>query len=338
MAAKTNPLGVGLDIGTMNLVAARRDAGGQVKAARIRDAFLDLDPKYKKMLNLTDVNYVEREEAIIIVGDGAMTTANMLGVPVRRPLQDGLISAGEHDAKEILAILIQHVLGEPQEPGEVCFFSVPAAPVDAPDRDVIYHEGVFTQILTELGYEPEAANEAMAIIFADTAEDQFSGLAISFGSGMCNIALAIKTIEGLSFSVARGGDWIDAGAAKQFDGMTAAQMCSLKEEGIDLMNPKSKEAEALAFYYKHLIDYCLKHIRQEFAKQGGRLQLPGPIPIVISGGTSKAAGFVEFFTQVFEQKRKRFPFAISEIRHAKDPLNSVAYGLLLQANQEYEED
>jgi hypothetical protein len=328
MAAKTNPLGVGLDIGTMNLVAARRDADGSVKAARVRDAFLDLPSDKKKMLRLGDVNYIEQDDEIIIVGDAALETANLLGVDVRRPLQDGLISAGEQDAKAILALLIKHVLGDPQEENEVCYFSVPAAPVDRPEQDVIYHQGVFNQILDD---------EAMAIIFAETADDGFSGLAISFGSGMCNIALAVKTIEGLAFSVARGGDWIDAGAAKQFDKMTAARMCAIKEKGINLLDPQNDQEEALVFYYKHLIEYCLKHIRQEFKKLGGQFSLPGPIPIVISGGTSKAEGFVEFFTEVFEKKKKRFPFDISEIRHAQDPLNAVAYGLLLQANQEYEE-
>lgn len=327
--------GVGIDIGTMNLVAARRDAGGKVVASRIRDAFLDLPAGSKKMLKLADVNYIEQGDEIIIVGDAAMETANLFGRDVRRPLKDGLISAGEGDAQTILAILIQHVLGEPAVEDEVCYFSVPAVPVDVPDRDVIYHQGVFDRILTELGYDAEASNEAMAIIYAETAAEKFSGLAISFGSGMTNVALAVNTIEGLSFSVARGGDWIDAGAAKAI-GLTPARMCVLKEAGINLRDPGGKEAEALAFYYKHLIDYCLKHIRQEFKKIEGKFALPGPIPLIISGGTSKAEGFVELFAEVFEKKKKRFPFKISEIRQANDPLNAVAYGLLLQANQEYE--
>jgi hypothetical protein len=46
---------------------------------------------------------------------------------------------------------------------------------------------------------------------------------------------------------------------------------------------------------------------------------------------------VEFFQGVFESKRKRFPIVIKEIRQAKEPLNAVAYGLLIQALQEYAE-
>lgn len=329
------PLGVGLDIGTMNLVSARR-AANKVETRRVRDAFLDLDAGAEKMLKLSGVNYIKRDDEIVIIGDAAMETANIFGREARRPMAQGLISAGEIDALEILGIMVKNVLGDPREENEVCYFSVPAAPIDDPARDVIYHQGVFERIVEECGYEGIASNEAMAIIYAEAAAEGFSGLGISFGSGMVNVALAINTIEGMSFSLARAGDWIDAGAAKAV-GSTQARMCSLKEKGINLMDPKGREEEALALYYKSLIDYCLKHIAAEFKKIEGRFALPKPIPLIVSGGTSMAGGFTDFFTEVFEKKRKRFPIDISEVRQAGEPLNAVAHGLLLQANQEYAE-
>ena len=48
-------LGVGLDVGTMNLVSARKYASG-IETKRIRDAFLDLPPTSKKMLKLSGVS------------------------------------------------------------------------------------------------------------------------------------------------------------------------------------------------------------------------------------------------------------------------------------------
>jgi hypothetical protein len=288
------------------------------------------------MLKLSGVDFIERENEILIIGDAALETANVFGQEARRPLSQGLISAGEIDAIEVLGILIKHVLGEPSEENEVCYFSVPAAPVDDLTRDVVYHQGVFERIVSECGYDAVASNEAMAIIFSECAKEGFSGLSISFGAGMCNIALAVNTIEGLCFSVARGGDWIDAGAARA-TGSTRSKIVTVKESGIDLMNPKSREEEAIAVYYKSLIEYCLKHVANEFKKISGKFSLPKAIPLVISGGTSKAGGFVEFFQQVFEKQRKRFPIEVSEIRHAKDPLNAVALGLCIQAQTEYEE-
>lgn len=204
MAEKSISKGVSLDPGTMNVVSARRTPKG-VTFSRMRDAFLDLDISAKKMLKLGGVNFIERDDKIIIVGDAALETANIFGREPRRPLKAGLISPSEMDALEILGLIIKHVLGDPVEPGEICCLCVPASPVDAPDLDVVYHQGVLERIVSECGFTPLSSNEAMAIVFSETAKEGFSGLVFSFGSGMTNVALALNTIEGLSFSVQGGG-------------------------------------------------------------------------------------------------------------------------------------
>jgi len=329
-------LGVGLDVGTMNIVSARKGADG-IGTKRVRDAFLDLPIESKKMLKLSGVSYAERDDELLIIGDAALETANVFGREARRPLAAGLVSSSEVDALDVLGLLVRNVLGEPATENEVCFFSVPANPIDQPDKDVIYHKGVFEKIVSECGYDAHASNEAMAIIFAETAKDGFSGVALSFGSGMTNIALAVNTIEGLSFSVARGGDWIDRGASKSI-GSTQARICAIKEQGVDLNNPVGREQEAIVFYYKNLVEYALDQIADRFKLIQGQFALPRAIPLVVSGGTSLATGFVDFFKECFERKRKRFPIEISEIRHASDPMNAVAYGMLVQAMQEYEDE
>jgi hypothetical protein len=278
---------------------------------------------------------VEREEDVLILGDAALETANVFGKEARRPLVSGLISPDEIDSLEVLSLLVRHVLGDPVEPDEFCYFSVPAAPIDRPDRDVVYHQGVFEKIVRECGYTPVTSNEAMGIIYSETAKDGFSGVAFSFGSGMTNVALAVNTIEGLSFSVARSGDWIDSGAAKSV-GSTQARMCAMKEKGINLLNPQGREQEAVTFYYKALINYALDQVATRFKAIQSQFALPKPIPIIVSGGTSLAGGFMELFNKVFDEKRKRFPIEISEIRKASDPMNAVANGMLVQALQEYD--
>lgn len=326
--------GVGLDVGTMNVVAARKSPSG-IETRRVRDAFLELPLDSKKMLKLSNVSFVERADELLILGDAAMDTANIFGREARRPLSAGLVSSSDIDAMEILGLLIKNVLGDPKVPGEHCYFSVPAAPSDKPGQDVIYHRGVLEKIVRECGYTPTAGNEAMAIVYAETAKEGFSGIGISFGSGMTNIAMSVNTIEGLSFSVGRGGDWIDGGAAKSI-GSTSSRICAIKEKGLDLNAPVGREQEAITFYYKNLIEYAIDQIALQFASVQGKFTLPKPVPIVVSGGTSKAGGFLDLFKSVFDRKRKRFPIEISEIRAASDPLNAVANGLLIQAMQESE--
>ena len=326
--------GIGLDVGTMNLVSARRTETGIV-TKRMRDAFLDLPVNAKKMLKLSAVDYVEREDDVLILGDAALETANIFGKEARRPLVSGLISPSEIDSLEVLGLLVRHVLGKPVVENEYCYFSVPAAPIDQPNRDVVYHRSVFEKIVRECGYTPVASNEAMSIIYSEAAKDGFSGIAFSFGSGMTNVALAVNTIEGLSFSVARGGDWIDSGVAMSI-GSTQARVCAIKEKGIDLNSPVGREQEAIAYYYKAIIEYALDQVAMRFKAIQDQFALPKPIPIIVSGGTSLAGGFMPFFQKVFEEKRKRFPIEISEIRQAGDPMNAVAQGLLVQAVQEYD--
>jgi len=334
MGKTKRTLGVGLDVGTMNIVSARRAAEG-IETKRLRDAFVAMPKSKTKMLKLSDTSFVEREDDVLILGDAAMEMANVFGGDPRRPLAGGLISAEEQDALGVLKLLVQNVLGEPRTEDEVCYFSVPAPPLDQPDKDIIYHKGVFERIVEECGYDPFSANEAMGIVFNECAAENFSGLAFSFGSGMTNVALALNTTEVLSFSVPRGGDWIDKRAA-QAVGMTQAQMCALKEGGIDLMTHESQAEEALALYYKAMIEFALDRVAAHFAARAAQYTLPNPVPIIVSGGTSQAGGFLDFFNKVWKKKRRRFPIEVSEVRAAKDPLNAVAYGMLVQAMQEYE--
>ena len=64
--------GVGLDIGTMNIVSSRSNGGKEIHHERIRDAFLDVPISAKKMLKLhADVSYIEEEDLLLIVGDHA---------------------------------------------------------------------------------------------------------------------------------------------------------------------------------------------------------------------------------------------------------------------------
>ena len=327
--------GVGLDVGTMNIVSARQTLKGDTETHRVRDAFIDLDLEAKKTLRLGKVDYVEKDGQLVVLGDSALNMANLFKREVRRPLSRGVVSAGELEAQQILSLLVFHVLQEPTTAKEHCFYSVPAAPIDDPEQDIVYHQEVFKKIIQEHGYTPHPMNESMAIIYSQCAPENFSGLAVSFGSGMCNVALAYQTVKGLDFALARGGDWIDSHAAKAL-GSTAARVCSAKEKGIDLTASGNREAEAIALYIRALIRYCLENIAVQFRRIQSTLSLPDPIPFVLSGGTTKAIGFEAVFKEEFETvKKKGFPIPISEVRMAKDPMTAVAEGLLVLAGEEY---
>ena len=113
---------------------------------------------------------------------------------------------------------------------------MPAESVDK-RNNVIYHQGLFEGLLRKMGYAPKALNEGHAVVFSELAEADFTGIGISFGGGMVNICVCYKTIPAVSFSISRGGDWIDQNVANVL-GINATKAAFLKEQGVDLTNPK----------------------------------------------------------------------------------------------------
>jgi hypothetical protein len=333
-------MSVGVDIGTGFLVSARQGDNNSIKIKSIRDAFLDLgnnDPQIKNMLKISKTDYIETADKLYIIGDPAIILANIFNREVRRPMSRGVLSPGEFEAEKVVLVLVESILGKCQtQPPEVCFYSVPAPAIDM-DMDVIYHSAMFSKIIGEsLGYKAVSLNEGAAVAYANAAPENFSALAISWGSGMINICLMYQTMIGMSFSIARSGDWIDMSAAKS-TGSTSARIQSIKEKGIDLLDPTKgdpkthRQREAITVYYKSLVLYALESIKNEFLKRRGTINLPTAVPIILSGGTALAGNFLEFFKTAYEGVKSSFPFDVSEIRMAKSPLNDTANGLLVAA-------
>lgn len=333
----------GLDIGTAFLVCASKepaDESNPVEVKSIRDAFLDIEAETStlNMLKMSNTSYIQDGDSIYIIGEPALNMANLFKREARRPLSQGVISAGELEAEKMLLALLRNILGEPSVEKESVYYSVPAKPIDK-DMDVVYHEAMFKKIIESMGFSATPMNEAAAIAYSNCAEDGFTALTTSLGAGMVNTALVYQTMIGMEFSISRSGDWIDTSSAKAV-GKTASRMTSIKEKGVNLLDPSEgnpkfvREREAIVIYYRNLIKHVIDSIKKEFRKDNNSIELPDEIPWVISGGTSKARNFLEFFKQEFEKERDTFPIGISEIRMAKDPLNDVAKGLLVVAMNE----
>ena len=330
----------GLDVGTCFLACATvTDPNNlsDVSVRSVRDAFVDIpnEPTTRNMLKMSGVPYIASDDTLYIVGDAALRMANMFQKEVRRPMSKGVLSAGETEAEKILMVLLKEVLGAPATPGEVVYFSVPAAPIDS-KGDVVYHEAMFKKMIESLGYTAFAMNEAAAIVYSNCSGEGFSALSSSFGAGNCNTALVFQTMIGMSFASVKSGDSIDAGASNA-TGSTSSKIMAVKEQGMDLLDPVAgdpryvREREAIAVYYKNMIHYNMDSIKAEFKKTKGAVDIADPVSWVLGGGTTLIKNFLPFFIQEFEAVKKGFPIPVKEIRLAKDQLNDVAKGLLVAA-------
>ena len=328
-ADSTVALGKGLDVGTANLAAAVQNSEGGITVSVERNAFLDIpsDVYSKNMLTKLKVPYVVHNNKLVVIGEAAFELANVFGRETRRPMQDGLISPNEQDALPMMKMIIQKLLGEPRVQGENCYFCVPAPSLDV-DNNVVYHQGLFESLIGKLGYKAHAINEAHAVIFAELAEQDFTGIGLSFGGGMANACIAYKSIPCLSFSVARGGDWIDKNVAHVL-GCPRSKATHIKERGIDIRDPKTREEEAVSIYYRSLISYVLQNIKQRFESGQNMPSFNQPIDIACAGGTSLIGGFIEVFRDEFA--KIDFPIPVGRIFRSEEALTAVAKGCLVAA-------
>lgn len=321
--------GCGLDIGTMFVVGAR-DTGGKTQFTTVRDAFFTLEHNelMVDMMKSAGVDHVRRGDEIVVVGEKSIEFANTFRAELRLLLQDGVISPKEKDAFGIIELILEKAVGRAAARGETCCFSVPAEAIDMDESSMVFHQGMFSQFIEKLGYSPKPLNEAEAIAYSELTGDKLTGLALSFGAGMVNACFIMLGVPYLKFAVARAGDWIDRRSATACNS-TVAAITSLKESAdIDISNPSGWEENAVAMHYAALIKYVTVNLHSQVTAE--KLpKLKEPIKVVVSGGSSLIRGFKQAFEGQFRQLE--WPFDISEIVMAKDPMNAVANGCLIAA-------
>ncbi len=335
----------GLDCGTSFYIAATEDV-----IKKQRNAFLTVDGEVnqvKRMLKRQGIPFVEKAGKIHIVGQHAFNYAQIFSTAeLRRPMKSGLLNPTEKDALPVLNAIIGELLGDAKD-NETCVYCVPSKPIDV-QREVSYHEDVLKTIIEQYGYSVKKIEEAVAIGYEGLVDTQLTGVAISMGAGMCNIAVMYQGMTALSFSVSRGGDWVDENVSTD-TGVSKAKVTNIKESSstLDLSTANyqniydedTDEANvliAIRSYYGALINYLLTNLKIQFEGVENVPNFPEPVPIVIGGGTSLVKGFLDVFNEQFDQNE--FPIPISEIIHIEDAHTAVARGCLSEAQLIEEEE
>ena len=335
----------GLDCGTSFYIAATED-----KIKKQRNAFLTVDGEVKQvklMLKRQRIPFVEKAGKIHIVGQHAFNYAQIFSTSeLKRPMKSGLLNPTEKDALPVLNAIIGELLGDAKD-GETCVYCIPSKPIDV-QREVSYHEDVLRTIIEQYGYSVKKIEEAVAIGYEGLVDTQLTGVAISMGAGMCNIAVMYQGMTALSFSVSRGGDWIDENVSMD-TGVSKAKVTNIKETSntLDLSSANyqniyeedTDEANvliAIRSYYGALVNYLLTNLKVQFEGVENVPNFPEAVPIVIGGGTSLVKGFLDVFNEQFDQND--FPIPISEIIHIEDAHTAVARGCLSEAQLIEEDD
>jgi hypothetical protein len=340
MADEDVPKGVGLDVGTSFLVAGRFGNDGKIGFKKMRDCFIQLEPKtpinakfIKKGIEDRNAPYIEKDGSFYVLGEESFLMANERHITTRRPMHRGVLAPSETEAFPILQELIKRLVGTPKVKGETLIFSVPAKPIDA-EFDQLFHQDMIKSFIDSLGFSAQAMNEAEALAYSELLDEGLTGVAVSCGAGMMNVAVLSAGDPVVTFSTSKSGDWVDQQAATATN-MTASIIQQEKEHpDLDLMNPEpgNQIQAAISVYYGNLLVYTLENIAHDLAKSPALPKFKDPVPLVVAGGTSLPRGFIQKFEQALGAVD--MPINISEVRHAADPLHAVSNGLTLAASME----
>jgi hypothetical protein len=328
--AGSNPAGI--DVGTSKIVAARKRAK-EIETASQLNAFIPVPYSRftETILGQNDISYYREGDELIIFGGATERFANMFNAECRRPMADGLLNPREKNAMPVIEAIIATLVPKARVSGDILAFSVPAA---APGREaeLTYHEATLRRHFEGMGYKAVAINEGLGVIFSELEDNNFTGIGISCGGGMCNVTLAFLSIPSIMFSITKGGDYIDAAAGSVL-GEHATRVKVLKEEGLDLSRqPRDKYEKAFHIYYEDLVETLVEALRRSISHAEKLPKTDRPLPIVLSGGTAKPKGFKDLFERAL--KTRPMPIEISEVRMASDPLTSTARGALIAAMYE----
>jgi hypothetical protein len=330
---------VGCDVGTMFFQVAEKAEDNSIKTQIVRNAFVEFaaTEDTEETLKRNNWNYIKDGTHFFVAGEDAIKVAKMFPgkVELRRPLQDGVLNKGEDKKILVLDQIIEKTVGKAPDDKSVVTTCVSSPSVDGA-ADSEFHKRRLEALFKSRGWNVKIIEEALAVVLserpiiveADGTEAAYSGIGISFGAGRVNCVLAYKGVQVIGMSAARSGDWIDKQVSND-TGVALSQVTAYKETKLDFDNIDldSDIGFALDAYYGAMIKYVFDLFAKKF--QEVKSQFDAPLDVVVAGGTSMPPGFVNKVKAVIHGMG--LPFKIKDVRHARDPRNSVVEGCLAHA-------
>ncbi|MBM3813456.1 MAG: hypothetical protein FJW20_17680 [Acidimicrobiia bacterium] len=282
----------------------------------------------ESMLHKENVPFQVQRDTIVIQGNEAQRFADLFHLETNRPMTQGFLDPSEAESVPMVKKIIETMVGKRNGSRPRVCFSVPAAPLNATES-LTYHEATLRQTFDELDYEVRSINEGLAVIYSELEDTNYTGIGISCGGGLCNVALAYLSMPALSFSIPKAGDFIDSSAAS-VTGELATRVRIAKEATFHFNGHfTDKLQQVLTVYYEDMIHALIAAMKDAFSNAKRMPKLAKPIPMVLSGGTASPQGFRDRFEKLL--RASDFPIEISEIRLARDPMTATANGALVAA-------
>jgi actin-like ATPase involved in cell morphogenesis len=256
----------GLDIGTSRIVVATSSNAREARTELNAFVAVPCSEMAENVLKHKQMVYERNCKNIYVYGNDSDFFASFLNTDARRPMRDGLLNPHEDQSQHIMQLIIQRLVPRARK-GETLFFSVPGKG-EGVNGKLVYHEAVLRSFLQSLGYTAKSLNEGQAVVFSELQDENFTGIGISCGGGMCNVSVSFMAMPMITFSVPKGGDYIDRNVAEVMGEPNTTKIRIEKEEGLDLSRqPKGDIERALHIYYEDVINTMIERLRVEFGAE-----------------------------------------------------------------------
>ena len=336
-------MSVGLDIGSSQIrCVRRRDERLMGRAVQALFTPLPDAPEYRALLEAGRIPFAVCDGALTIVGDNAAEYSLLFHVRPQRLMPHGRLPTNDPVARQSLAALVDALLGEPDQPGEICAVTLPGGESFqslATSSELEF----FSRLIRLRGFSPQVLSAGLSVVLAELSRHSFSGLGLSFGAATSELVVAHRGVEFAMCSVPQGGDWLDEQIAKEFgdtllddagEPILDLPKGESRRRAFDgLLNvPTSNTERFLASLHRDLLYALIRSATFTLASLPRALEIPQPLPLVVVGGVARIGGFEGLLRQAIELAR--FPLSIGEIRFANSHDFTIARGSLISAQLE----
>ena len=336
-------MSIGLDVGSSQIRSLRVRGEHLVgRSGQSRFAVLPDASEYRALLEAGQIPFAICDGALALIGDNAAAYSSLFHVRPRGLLPQGHLPTNDPVARQCLAALVDALLGEPDQPGEICCVTLPGGEMFrslATSNELEF----LTRLIRLRGFTPQVLSAGMAAVLAQLVGRSFTGIGLSFGAATSELVLAHRGIEIALSTSPRGGDWMDEliaahfgyslcdAAGESFLNLEQAAAHRQKFKGT-ITAPSHDGSQFLTDIHRDLAYGLIRSAAVEFGKQPRTLDVPQPLSVIVVGGVARIQGFRELLQEVFEAAQ--FPLAISDIQFATDNDFTVARGCLINAQLE----
>jgi hypothetical protein len=329
------PYGVGLDLSSSSLAAAREDGDG-LNISNSVHAFVEVpnanDDVFSgiPLIASEGKQYAFGREAVYV---GLQASSSLLKA------DDIITPSSDPYPPRAVSSLSASFLVKPRTEDEYIYFSAPTQPLDtdcvdfSPSALATYHTAFYLRELARRGYRPLPCCEGHAIVLAEAATTKYTGVGISFGMAFINAAVVKEKRLLRVVTQTKAGTWVINQTALELGISTDKVMKALKT--FDPTDIRTDIDLTLRFYYRQCMDEMLDHLDSSFLSL--RVPASEKWEMIWAGPMTSVKSFPDLARERFNMRslERTFSASISGQRRGKTPESTVVSGLCLRAKGEY---